>query len=243
LSGAEVAPGSTEKSLMVDIALNIRALREQIPTSVKIVAVSKTRTVSDILLAYNAGQRSFGENRVQELLSKKDQLPDDIEWHLIGHLQSNKVKFIAPFIYTVQSADSTKILSVINSEADKAGRIVDCFLQFHIAMEDTKFGFNMGEATQLLESPEYKKLTNINICGVMGMASFTVNEAIVRTEFKLLRACFETLKENYFNSNDSFKEISMGMSGDYMIALEEGSTIVRIGSLIFGERNPIISKH
>jgi len=226
---------------MVNIALNISILKQQIPSAVKIVAVSKTKPVIDILVAYNAGQRSFGENRVQELVAKKDQLPSDIEWHLIGHLQSNKVKYIMPFVCMIQSVDSTKLLYVINSEAEKSGRIVDCLLQFHIAKEETKFGFNLEEAYQLLESEDFKRLGNVNVCGVMGMATFTDNMAFVRREFIFLRNCFSTLKEKYFQEHDPFKEISMGMSGDYLTAVEEGSTIVRIGSLIFGERNTKLS--
>lgn len=222
---------------MTDIALNICKLKEQIPSSVKIVAVSKTKPVSDILIAYNAGQRLFGENRVQELLSKKDHLPDDIEWHLIGHLQSNKVKNIVPFISMIHSVDSAKLLEVINYEAEKAGRKINCLLQFHIAKEETKFGFNMDEITILLGSTGPNRFSNIIICGVMGMATFTDNMEEVRQEFCFLRDCFSTLKEKYFFEYESFSEISMGMSGDYMTAIGEGSTIVRIGSLIFGERN------
>ena len=222
---------------MVNIALNISKLKQQIPSSVKIVAVSKTKSVSDIMIAYNAGQRSFGENRVQELVVKKDQLPSDIEWHLIGHLQSNKVKYVVPFISIIQSVDSAKLLRVINNEAEKSGRIIDCLLQFHIAKEETKFGFDLEEASQLLESEDFKRLGNVNVCGVMGMATFTENMAFVRNEFKFLKDCFIALKEKHFRGNKQFKEISMGMSGDYLIAIEEGCTIVRIGSLIFGERN------
>ena len=221
---------------MNDIALNISMLRQKIPSFVKIVAVSKTKPVSDIMVAYNTGHRSFGENRVKEILAKKDQLPGDIEWHFIGHLQSNKVKYIVPFITLIQSVDSAKLLSVINQEAEKTGRIVDCLLQFHIAKEETKFGFNLEEITQLLESEDFKKLRNVSLCGVMGMATFTDNMVQVREEFIFLRNYFKALKEKYFQEYEDFKEISMGMSGDYLTAVNEGSTIVRIGSLIFGER-------
>jgi pyridoxal phosphate enzyme (YggS family) len=221
---------------MVNIALNISLLRRQIPYHVKIVAVSKTKPVSDIMVAYDAGQRIFGENRVQELVAKKDLLPSDIEWHLIGHLQSNKVKYIVPFISMIQSVDSAKLLYVINSESEKSGRIIDCLLQFHIAKEETKSGFNLEEVFQLLETEDFKRLRNVNVCGVMGMATFTDNTAIVRKEFNYLRNCFRTLKEKYFQEHEQFSEISMGMSEDYLTAIEEGSTIVRIGSLIFGER-------
>jgi pyridoxal phosphate enzyme (YggS family) len=222
---------------MIDIALNISKIKQHIPLSVKIVAVSKTKPVSDILIAYNAGQRCFGENRVKEILSKYDQLPDDIEWHFIGHLQTNKVKYIMPFISVIQSVDSSRLLSVINNEAEKTGRIIDCLLQFHIAKEETKFGFSQKEASLLLESEEFKKFRNVNICGVMGMATLTDNMRLVREEFNFLRNCFSALKEKYFPEYEPFREISMGMSGDYLTAIREGSSIVRIGSHIFGDRN------
>jgi pyridoxal phosphate enzyme (YggS family) len=223
---------------MSDIALNINKLKAQIPPSVKIVAVSKTRSVSDIMIAYKAGQRVFGENRVQELLSKKDHLPEDIQWHIIGHLQSNKVKFLIPFVSMIESVDTAKLLSAINNEAEKADRIIDCLLQFHIAMEDTKYGFSLDEVMQLLDSDEFKKFKNINVRGVMGMATFSENFSIIHEEFKYLRKCFNALKEKFFPENELFNEISMGMSGDYIAAVEEGSSMIRIGSLIFGERNP-----
>ena len=222
---------------MVDIALNISMLRQQIPPSVTIVAVSKTSPVGDIMIAYNAGQRYFGENRVQELLAKKDNLPAEIEWHLIGHLQSNKVKQVVPFITMIQSVDSFKLLSIINNESAKVNRTVNCLLQFHIAEEETKFGFNMEEVVQMFGSEEYKSLFNVRICGVMGMATFTEDMDVVRKEFIYLRNCFNKLKEKYFSGNAHFTEISMGMSGDFRAAVEVGSTMVRIGSLIFGERN------
>jgi len=221
---------------MPGIAENITSIKQKILSSVKLVAVSKTRPVSDILIAYNTGQRYFGENRVQELLNKKDLLPGDIEWHLIGHLQSNKVKSIVPFISMIQSVDSYKLLQTINSEAVKISRVVDCLLQIHIAKEDTKFGFSMNELSELLESQEFLKMENVRLCGVMGMATFTSDTGQVRKEFGYLADCLKTLKNRYFSGNSSFKEISMGMSGDYEIAVKEGSTIVRIGSLIFGER-------
>ena len=222
---------------MKDIALNIRILKKQIPSSVKVVAVSKTSPVGDIMIAYNAGQRYFGENRVQELLAKKDSLPAEIEWHLIGHLQSNKVKQVVPFISMIQSVDSFKLLSIINNESAKVNRTVNCLLQFHIAEEETKFGFNMEEVVQMFGSEEYKSLFNVRICGVMGMATFTEDMDVVRKEFIYLRNCFNKLKEKYFSGNAHFTEISMGMSGDFRAAVEVGSTMVRIGSLIFGERN------
>lgn len=222
---------------MVDIALNILSLRQQIPHSVKLVAVSKTKPVSDILQAYDAGQKCFGENRVQELLKKKDLLPADIEWHLIGHLQSNKVKHIVPFINMIQSVDSFKLLKVIDSESFRVNRIVDCLLQINIALEDTKFGFSMQEVHDMLKSEDYRKINSVKICGVMGMATFTSDLSRIRKEFRYLSGCFNELKEKYFKYDKSFKEISMGMSGDFNTAVSEGSTIVRIGSLIFGERS------
>jgi len=225
---------------MPDIARNISYLISQLPSTVKLIAVSKTKPVNDILLAYNTGHRYFGENRVQELLNKKDLLPNDIEWHLIGHLQRNKVKYIVPFISMIQSVDSYKLLITINSEALKIGRVVDCLLQIHIANEQTKFGFTMQELTGNLKSEEVLNLKNVRICGVMGMATYTSDKHQVKKEFKYLKDCFISLKNSLFKPGTFFNEISMGMSGDYETAIEEGSTIVRIGSLIFGERNKIL---
>ena len=224
---------------MSAIAENISILKSKLPSTVKLVAVSKTKPVEDIIEAYNAGQKYFGENRVQELLNKKDFLPADIEWHLIGHLQSNKVKFIVPFISMIQSVDSYKLLVTVNSEAIKIGRVVDCLLQIHIASEETKFGFSMHELNDSLKSYDVLNLKNILICGVMGMATFSSDTEQVRKEFRYLTDCFHSLKDSYFKSSPGFKEISMGMSGDYELALQEGSTMVRIGSLIFGERSKI----
>lgn len=222
---------------MPGIAENIASIKQKIPSSVKLVAVSKTKPVIDIIEAYNSGQRCFGENRVQEILIKKDLLPADIEWHLIGHLQSNKVKYIVTFISMIQSVDTYKLLSAINTEASKIKRIVDCLLQIHIAGEETKFGFSMNEIIEMVESQSFMNMDHVRICGVMGMATFTSDTVQVHKEFSNLSACFRTLKNRYFAEKPLFKEVSMGMSGDYEIALKEGSTIVRIGSLIFGERN------
>jgi pyridoxal phosphate enzyme (YggS family) len=221
---------------MSDIAANITLLKKLIPSAVKLIAVSKTKPVGDILTAYNCGQRYFGENRVQELLNKVDLLPGDIEWHLIGHLQSNKVKFIVPFISMIQSVDSFKLLKTINSEASKINRVVDCLLQIQIASEETKFGFSLEEIFEMAESKEFTDMNHVRICGVMGMATFTSDTGQVGKEFRYLADCFNSLKNGYFAVNNHFKEISMGMSGDYEIALKEGSTIIRIGSIIFGER-------
>jgi PLP dependent protein len=224
---------------MSDIAANIFSFKQTLPPYVRLVAVSKTKPVSDILEAYHTGQRCFGENRVQELLNKKNLLPEDIEWHLIGHLQRNKVKFIVPFISMIQSVDSYKLLTAINIEASKINRVVDCLLQIYIAKEETKFGFSAEELKEMIESPEFINLRFIRICGVMGMATFTSDASQVSREFASLADCYYDLKNKYFSANPDFKEISMGMSGDYDIALQEGSTIVRIGSLLFGERNKI----
>ena len=221
---------------MPDIANNITSIKKQIPASVKLVAVSKTRSVEDILIAYNSGQKCFGENRVQELLAKKDHLPEDIQWHLIGHLQTNKVKLIVPFINMIESVDSFKLLSVIDDEAFRIGRPVDCLFQIHIAREETKFGFRMSEFSEKDVSAEIGKLKSVRICGVMGMATFTDDEAQVNDEFGYLEKCFNDLKFKFFKSASYFSEISMGMSGDYKIAIQRGSTIIRIGSQIFGER-------
>jgi hypothetical protein len=222
---------------MSDIASNLSFLKSQIPESVKLVAVSKTKPVTDIAEAYNAGQRYFGENRVQELVSKKDLLPQDIEWHLIGHLQNNKVKYVASFVSMIQSVDSFRLLNTINSEALKTGRVIDCLLQIHIAAEETKYGFSFQDLQQNIPSENVLNLENVRICGVMGMATFTSDTSLISREFSYLRECFESLRNGFFNSVTYFKEISMGMSGDYTTAIKEGSTMVRIGSIIFGNRN------
>jgi PLP dependent protein len=221
---------------MSEIEANIDYLKKKIPGSVKLVAVSKTKGADEILRIYNCGQTRFGENRVREVLEKRSVLPKDIEWHLIGHLQTNKVKNVVPFITMIQSVDTYRLLSVINTESQKINRVTDCLLQIHIAEEETKFGFSMKELYEAGESGGLLDFKNVRICGVMGMATFTPDSNQVRKEFGHLRDCFNTLKNNFFTSDDHFREISMGMSGDYEIAIEEGSTIVRIGSLIFGER-------
>ena len=218
------------------IESNLQAIRKEIPASVTLVAVSKTKPKEDILEAYEAGQRVFGENRVPELADKSEQLPKHIEWHMIGHLQRNKVKYIAPFVSLIHAVDSLRLLAEINKEAEKNNRTIKALLQFHIAQEETKFGLDLEEARQLLRSEEYLAMEHAEIVGVMGMATFTDNEKQVRDEFRTLKSIFETLKSEFFLNNDSFKEISMGMSGDYQIAIEEGSTMVRIGSSIFGSR-------
>lgn len=215
---------------------NLNKIRNTIPSNVTLVAVSKTKPVTDLQEAYDAGQRIFGENKALEMRDKHQQLPKDIQWHFIGHLQTNKIKYIAPFVTLIHSIDSASLLEAVNKEAAKNNRIIDCLLQFHIAQEETKFGLDMKEATTLLESESFKNLKNINICGVMGMATFTDDNEQIRNEFKTLKNIFNTLKDSYFKDSEAFKEISMGMSDDYPIALEYGSTEVRVGSTIFGAR-------
>lgn len=224
---------------MSSVADNLRLVQSGIPVSVRLVAVSKTKPVEIIKQAYDAGQRVFGENRVQEILNKKDHLPSDIEWHMIGHLQTNKVKQIISFVSMIQSVDSLKLLSVIDTEAAKAGKVIDCLLEIHIAGEETKSGFAEEELDPVLEQVKNDEFNNVRICGVMGMATFTDDTRRVRQEFRHLREIFEKIKNQYFKNNPFFREISMGMSGDYKIAVEEGSTMIRVGSLIFGERNKI----
>lgn len=219
------------------ISENLSVIKSTIPSNVELIAVSKTKPVSDLQECYDAGQRIFGENKALEMRDKHEQLPKDIQWHFIGHLQTNKIKYIAPFVSLIHSIDSFSLLEAVNKEAMKQGRTLDCLLQFHIAQEDTKFGLSLEEADNILQSTEYQSLKNVRICGVMGMATFTDNIEQVRNEFKTLKTIFDALKERYFKDADFFKEISMGMSDDYPIAIEEGSTMVRIGSKIFGARN------
>ena len=212
-------------------------IRATLPKSVTLVAVSKTKPVSDLQEAYDAGQRIFGENHALEMRDKHEVLPADIQWHFIGHLQTNKIKYIIPFVTLIHSIDSANLLEAVNKEAKKHDRIVYCLLQFHIAQEQTKFGLDMEEAKQLLDSENFKAMDNVRICGVMGMATFTEDMDEVRKEFKHLKEIFGTLKNKYFANQSQFKEISMGMSDDYPIAVEEGATLVRVGSKIFGARN------
>lgn len=212
-------------------------VKKEIPTTVELIAVSKTKPIPLLQEAYDAGQLHFGENRVQELEEKFNLLPKDIKWHMIGHLQSKKVKAIAPFVHLIHAVDSLKLLQVINKEALKNNRTIACLLQFHIAEEESKYGFSFDEVNELLQSEDFNALKNITIKGVMGMATFTDNVAQIRLEFKKLKSYFDQLKKTHFITNEQFAEISMGMSGDYTIAIEEGSTMVRIGSAIFGTRN------
>lgn len=212
-------------------------IRTQLPATVRLVAVSKTKPKEDIQTLYDEGQRIFGENKALEMKDKFENLPKDIEWHFIGHLQSNKIKYIAPFVSLIHSIDSYELLKEVNKYAIKNQRVLDCLLQFHIATEESKFGFDIHECEAMLNDAEFGNLTNINIRGVMGMATFTDDEDQVRREFAQLKDYFNLLKDKYFNSKSDFSEISMGMSEDYPIAIEEGSTLIRVGSAIFGARN------
>ncbi|MBP5535999.1 MAG: YggS family pyridoxal phosphate-dependent enzyme [Bacteroidales bacterium] len=225
----------------MNIEENLREIQKTIPSGTRLIAVSKTKPAEDISEAYAAGQRLFGENKALEMRDKHETLPKDIEWHFIGHLQRNKIKYIIPFVSMIHSIDSLELLQDVNAHAAKVGRVVDCLLQFHIATEETKFGLDMQEAEELLAwvagEQNAGRPLNVRIVGVMGMATNTDNREQVRGEFRHLHACFDTLKSKYFAAHSEFKEISMGMSGDYEIAIEEGSTLVRVGSAIFGARN------
>jgi len=216
------------------ISENLVEVLKEIPNNVTLVAVSKTKPIEAIEEAYLAGQRHFGENKVQELVAKHEKLPKDINWHLIGHLQTNKVKYVAPFVHLIHAVDSEKLLIEIDKQAHKNNRIIDVLLQFHIAQEDTKFGLSMGECKLLLKNS--RSFLNTRIVGVMGMASFVDDEDQIRNEFKTLCNIFNELKSEYFGDVPYFSTISMGMSGDFSLAIEEGSTMVRVGSAIFGHR-------
>lgn len=211
---------------------NLLKIKSTLPTQVTLVAVSKTKPVEDLMEAYNAGQRIFGENKIQEMADKWQQMPKDIQWHMIGHVQTNKVKFMTEYVHLIHGVDSLKLLQEIDKQAKKHGRIIDCLLQIHIAEEETKFGLNENETIELLNATEYKQLQNIKITGLMGMATFTDNEAQIKKEFQHLKAIFDKLNTKDF----SLTTLSMGMSGDYQLAIDCGSTMVRIGSSIFGGR-------
>jgi hypothetical protein len=227
----------------MNIRNNIAFFRNQFAGKVcQLVAVSKTHPVEKIKEAYDAGQRIFGENKVQEMYAKKPLLPSDIEWHLIGHLQTNKVKQIAPFVSLIHSVDSFKLLDEINKQGIKVNRVIPCLLQVYIANEETKFGFDEKELIELIQSDKIESLSFVKIVGLMGMASFTVNKEQVRQEFRMLKILFEKIKEMKRSSNIEMKELSMGMSQDYEIAIDEGSTLVRIGTAIFGGRTLISDK-
>ena len=221
----------------MSIAAKITAITKELKnTGVKLIAVSKTKPIENIAEAYAVGQRFFGENTVQELVEKYEALPKDIEWHLIGHLQTNKVKYIAAFISMIHSVDSLKLIQEINKQALKHNRIIDCLLQIYIADEDTKYGMDFAEGIEFLRSEEFKQLKNVRIRGVMGIATLTENDRMIRDEFHELKTFFTGLKETFFRNDPDFTEISMGMSGDYKIAIEQGSTMIRPGSTLFGSR-------
>lgn len=222
----------------MSITKKIKELQTKLNSiGVQLIAVSKTKPIEDIKEAYDAGQRDFGENIVQEIMRKKDQLPEDIHWHMIGHLQRNKVKYIAPFITMVHSVDSLRLLNEINKEAKKNDRIIDVLLQVHIAAEETKHGFDHSELIELLREEAYQNLKNIRVRGLMGMATFTDNEKVVKEEFYELKMLFDGLGKSFFKEDQSFDILCMGMSSDYTIAIQKGSNMVRVGSIIFGERN------
>lgn len=216
---------------------NYHILNQELEKSnVQLIAVSKNQPNEKIQILYNLGHKNFGENKAKELTTKHTELPDDIKWHFIGHLQTNKIKFIIPFVTLIHSVDSFKLLKEINKEALKAGRVVDCLLQIYIAKEESKFGLDEEEVNEILSSNDFYDLENINITGLMGMATFTDNHTVVKQEFRYLHNLFNSIKAEYFRDSNSFKELSMGMSNDYKIAIEEGSTMIRVGTYIFGER-------
>ncbi|MCC8361242.1 YggS family pyridoxal phosphate-dependent enzyme [Salinimicrobium sediminilitoris] len=215
------------------ISENIKRKKAEIPEEVTLVAISKTKPESDILEAYNTGHRVFGENKIQEMTEKWEQLPKDIKWHMVGHVQRNKVKYMAEFVDLIHAVDSLKLLKEIEKQAEKYNRTIPCLLQIKIAEEDTKYGIDVDEAKSILQSDAYRKMSHVKIVGLMGMATLTEKEEKIRKEFSFLKTTFEELKSRY----DSFTTLSMGMSGDYKIAIECGSTIIRVGSSIFGERN------
>ncbi len=215
---------------------NLTQINNTLPDHVTLVAVSKTKPIADIQEAYDAGQRVFGENKVQEMVTKHDELPKDIQWHMIGHLQRNKVKYMAHFVDLIHGVDSFKTLKEIDKQAKKHNRVINCLLQAHIAQENTKFGFSFNEMDEIINSDEFKELNNIKVVGLMGMATFTDNQNQIKEEFTSLKNYFDS-KKSYQSQNFDLKTLSMGMSGDYQLAIDCGSTMVRIGSSIFGVRN------
>lgn len=221
----------------MSIATNIEELVQELtPLDITLVAISKTKPIENIQEAYDAGQRIFGENMVQELVGKYEALPKDIEWHLVGHLQTNKVKYIAPFISMIESVDSYKLLKEINKHAQKHNRVIDCLLQIFIAEEDSKFGFDHVEVIEMLQDKDFKELKNIRLRGLMGIATNTENEKVVKEEFYELKMLFDGIKASYYRKETSFDTLSMGMSSDYKIAIGQGSNMIRLGSTIFGKR-------
>lgn len=221
----------------MSIADNLKQVLAELPTGVRLVAVSKFNPNEAIEEAYRAGQRIFGESKVQEMTAKQESLPNDIEWHFIGHLQTNKIKYMAPYVAMIHGIDSYKLLTEVNKQAQKVGRVIDCLLQVHVAQEETKFGFSPDECRAMLVDGAWKTLENIRICGLMGMASNTDDTKQIDREFETLHNLFEELRVTFFVDAPQFKELSMGMSHDYHLAIARGSTLVRVGSKIFGERN------
>jgi pyridoxal phosphate enzyme (YggS family) len=219
----------------MSIKENLLKIKSSLPEHVTLVAVSKTKPVADLMEAFNAGQRIFGENKIQEMTEKWEQMPKDIQWHMIGHIQTNKVKFMAPYVSLIHGVDSLKLLEEINKQALKNNRIIDCLLQIHIAEEETKFGLNEEELNKLLTSESFKNLKNIRVVGLMGMATFTENQIQIKKEFEHLKSIFDKL-QNLNTENCQMNTLSMGMSGDYQLAISCGSTMIRIGSSIFGGR-------
>ena len=218
------------------ISDQIKIITETLPDGVELVAVSKFHPVEALKEAYDAGQRIFGESRVQEISQKRLLMPDDVQWHFIGHLQTNKVRQLVPYVSLIHSVDSIKLLESINAESARIGKVVDVLLQLHVAQEETKFGFTCEDCVDLVDKGVLDRLPNVRVCGVMGMATNTDDMGKVREEFKSIKNVFDTLKQRYFADKPYFKEISMGMSDDFHIAMEEGSTLVRIGTTIFGSR-------
>lgn len=219
------------------ISEEIKRIKAKLPAGIQLIAVSKFHPAEAVMEAYDAGQRLFGENKVQEMTAKYEVLPKDIEWHFIGHLQTNKVKYIAPFVAMIHSIDSLHLLKEVDRQAEKTGRVIDVLLQIHIAHEETKFGMTFDECRDLLKEGTWKQLKHVRICGLMGMATYTEDMQQVEHEFASLQAFFEEVKTNWFEGETAFKELSMGMTEDYPIAIQHGSTFVRIGTQIFGERN------
>lgn len=221
----------------MSIADNLKQVLAELPSGLRLVAVSKFHPNEAIEEAYHAGQRIFGESKVQEMTAKYESLPKDIEWHFIGHLQTNKIKYMIPYVSMIHGIDTYKLLAEVNKQAGKAGRIVNCLLQIHVAQEETKFGFSPEECREMLEGGEWKQLTHVRICGMMGMASNTEDTEQIKSEFRLLNSLFQEFKATWFADSEAFTELSMGMSHDYHEAIASGSTLVRVGSKIFGERN------
>ena len=221
---------------MSRIQAEIQAIRQELPEGVRLVAVSKYHPVGALTEAYEGGQRIFGESKVQEMTQKYEALPKDIEWHFIGHLQKNKVKYIAPYVALIHGIDSYKLLAEVDKQAEKAGRIIPCLLQIHIAQEETKFGFTTDECMAMMDDGIWRTLTHVQIAGLMGMATYTDNHEQIQREFSTLTSLFHKLKETHFKDEPAFRELSMGMSGDYPLAISQGSTLIRIGSRIFGAR-------